>query len=734
MNRRSLLKSLPLTVGAASLPAACSVSAAAQSVPPPSGAVMWFTDFPHLMDSKSLKYRSPEPALAVGDVLSTSKEMFPYQLAAADAKDHDLKTAGGLKLYALPDQSGRLNVLSFGVDNTGKTACDKEFALAIAAAKKRGLSLFVPAGFYRVEKGIDFIASDKISGFAMNMDVQGAGLNSTVFFSHGAPKYVLRINARYVTFSGFSVWGSRDQIRDSQHSAPIGIWMENMREGTLSDFKVQHIVGAGLQIDRCIVSRIDGIVYRCGSDEKRAVDQTTDRMDGCQASWVRLSCEDAHGALGGMRWLSHRNTHIDVKMENQPYHILEVDDVVGWPLRGETLTFSSGATAEVGLKSNDPDNSYTTGVQLILKNVVGQFKRGDTYRTNKGHTGKVRTWTTPDGPQFESQGTFGNLSVYANQNALKTKGPSVVIGGDENECTLLKIRGLHPGDGVAVSGHHNTFDTLDIDQRMRNTGKQASFGKALMVSGNNNHFKKVETRNSKGILMTGLGGLIDTLIQRQVFGQGAQLAGRDCGVKYIEFRQAEYEDPNSDMGARLFLLNGANTFLGIDGGRIIAPSSGQEVVHLAGNQSRLGSVIIEKAASAKMAIHMAGQMSRCQDVTANLTAAQTGIVMNAPGGLVENATISGGKVSILVSADRSRITGGVLSGYHNAAIRAAPEKTIRGVRIDHVTCADAAEGARFDIVLTDKVQNSHVLDNSLYSGVGKMDLASNAHNVERGNL
>ncbi|WP_198135744.1 hypothetical protein [Sagittula stellata] len=97
---------------------------------------------------------------------------------------------------------------------------------------------------------------------------------------------------------------------------------------------------------------------------RRAVEQTDAGRDGCQASRVYLNCEDGHASIGVMRFMSHKNTNIVAKLENQPYHIVEVSGPVGVPVRDETVTFSGGATATVGHTSPAP--SHNIKGQLVL--------------------------------------------------------------------------------------------------------------------------------------------------------------------------------------------------------------------------------------------------------------------------------------------------------------------------------------------------------------------------------
>lgn len=224
-----------------------------------------FEDVNTLLTNGELDYGIGLPQAQEDDILRTRSEGFSYKVAAETATDNHVETSGGVKLYVLPDNRG-LRAEAFGADPTGVVDCSLAATKAVTAAKILGSNVIFGPGDFKVEQGIFIQGSGTISGFSTRIGFFGAGHQATKFFSHNAPDYVLKIDARYVEFGGFSITGSRDLIRDSSHSAKIGIWVSNMREGSIRDFKVQHIVGPAVRIDRCIVSDIDGIVYRSGRD------------------------------------------------------------------------------------------------------------------------------------------------------------------------------------------------------------------------------------------------------------------------------------------------------------------------------------------------------------------------------------------------------------------------------------------------------------------------------------
>lgn len=71
-------------------------------------------------------FLAASPVVAEGGIVQTKTEGFIYRVAAANATDHNITTAGGIKLYVLPNSGNSIAVEAFGVVSGG-TQTDSAF-------------------------------------------------------------------------------------------------------------------------------------------------------------------------------------------------------------------------------------------------------------------------------------------------------------------------------------------------------------------------------------------------------------------------------------------------------------------------------------------------------------------------------------------------------------------------------------------------------------------------------
>jgi hypothetical protein len=654
--------------------------------------------------------------------IGTVRQAGPHFYVETEEPDALVRNSAEVRFRVIPGPNG-LDVSACGADGGGEVACDAILQAACDYAAKRGFGVYLPSGVYKLEKGIKIRGSDAISGFRKYLDISGSGENSCVFVTENAPAYAFRIDARYVRLRNIRVMGSIDGIRDSDHSAKIGIWVENMREGALENIKVENIVGPGIQIDRCIVSRFEGvIVYRCGDATRPALYQTSATQDGFQASWLQASVEDAIGPVGGVLFSSHRNSHITVKLENQPQVYVEIGSPSGQVRRGETVTFSGGAVATVALTSNNPDTSVHGNVELVLTEVSGAIAVGESFTVTAGNsfdaisgaTGTVKvapTMTT--GPQFWAGGEYGTFDIYANQNRLKADPEAGDITFACSDSHILKgqVRGPHVGYGVVITGQRNAAQLLYVDQGLTDLAEEASRYDAVLFSPTaaNNTVHTLRTRNAKGVDNAGSRNRIDQLDQTNLYGRSYRGQGNHSGVVYANVQQLADVEVNSPVN-----LQGEGTFFGTGGGVISAPAATGEVVL----RSRLGPVQIPDMGAANYNVRLSGEATSADGSTLTVAADKTGIQHVAVRGEVRDCIISGGAKGIYARNAGAAVRGGQISGYTSVGVHFDPPEPTAGMRVEGVTFYSAGAGASADIQFADTVTKSHAINNSVTSELG----------------
>jgi len=86
-------------------------------------------------------------SVVTSEVIRTREEGYSFEVAASDATDHDLITAGGVKLYVIQNETGFF-LKSFNAVGDGSTNDSGAFTKARDAAALRDKTIVVPAGNY----------------------------------------------------------------------------------------------------------------------------------------------------------------------------------------------------------------------------------------------------------------------------------------------------------------------------------------------------------------------------------------------------------------------------------------------------------------------------------------------------------------------------------------------------------------------------------------------------------
>lgn len=171
-------------------------------------------DVAALIADTTLTYTAgQEGTVSAGDIITTRKEGFPYEVAASGATDHHLTTAGGVRLYVLPI-NGEMSVEAFGaVASTSQlTAAGNVTAIrtALVAGAATGSAVVVP------KRSNPFLVND-------NFTIDGT-LNGLRWRGDGKLKFANVMNP----------------------ANPISVWMININDRVtpISDVQIE-----GLQLD-----------------------------------------------------------------------------------------------------------------------------------------------------------------------------------------------------------------------------------------------------------------------------------------------------------------------------------------------------------------------------------------------------------------------------------------------------------------------------------------------------
>lgn len=171
-------------------------------------APLTFATVASLLADTVLSYTAGGGHVVVGSGDIIQAQGFRYQVAASGASDHNLITAGGVKLYVLAGANG-FDVLAFGAkgdyDNlVTLTGTDDTLPIqaAFATATVLGLSVYFPGRQYRITDTISVLNASYVRSFK----VRGESGNSTrIYFDNAVAQknmFFFDTGANYINFDG----------------------------------------------------------------------------------------------------------------------------------------------------------------------------------------------------------------------------------------------------------------------------------------------------------------------------------------------------------------------------------------------------------------------------------------------------------------------------------------------------------------------------------------------------
>lgn len=643
-----------------------------------------------------------------------------------------------------------INVIHLGADPSGVIASDDMFNRAFSIAytdatplwglsDPYSVSVYAPSGFYTFESGFHMVQTGAIRGDTLRIDFYGDGQFSTHLCSRGAPTDVLRIDGRYCSASKFAVLGSIDEIRDTDNSATYGINIINQRNGSLKEWRVAHVVGSGLRIGKSIVNHVsDGVVYRCGNNTLRAVEQTDPDQDGFQASTFKnINIEDSHG-IGAFKFRSHRNSKFDaITFEQQPYYICELSSPSGQFLRDETLSFTNGATGFVALASSDSSSYINGNGEVVVRDLDesgGSLQVGDTVTSSGGATGVVKAFTNSGGEQFRTEGEFGEFDgIWLNQNRLRFTGNDFVLTGNDNKFGFVRLRDIHRNIAVNIIGDRNDFDVLSIQAGLSALSDEADYSDCVSITGANVEINHLRTENSKGVSVIGVRSTIKKLTQRQLYGKSFELVGSYSKIMDIDSQQAIYSDTGDLLTAPICSLSGQSTKL-LSGVITASSARANDIITLSGAYSAAKDLEIQNTGICTNAVRSSssGVNASIKDISVpSLNSGATGFRLVGEGSKLRDGNVSGGTTSVNISSTGSSAKGTSCSGYSGEA--AFLGGTISAASLKDIECS-SPNGATRDIFIATTVTNSIIKDNLISRGVNSIVDGGGSGNVISDNV
>lgn len=146
---------------------------------------------------------------AVDDYVRVVEGGFVYKVAASGASDQHVTTAGGIKLYILPDEAGIISFAATGAVSDGADHTTQWAAARAAATRSGAGEIRFPAGTFRISYAsgptTNLSANLKVSGAASLTIIKPVSADHRAIFgcdSGSSTSYVRGIHLSGLTFQG----------------------------------------------------------------------------------------------------------------------------------------------------------------------------------------------------------------------------------------------------------------------------------------------------------------------------------------------------------------------------------------------------------------------------------------------------------------------------------------------------------------------------------------------------
>lgn len=242
--------------------------------------------------SVSAMLASIDPARGTGAIWRAGG--YRFQEAASGASDHDLTTAGGVKLYVLANGMGAVTPLQFGAAGDGSSDDQAEVAAALA--------------FRQSEGGV--VALTALHGLGSQLDVErqadirGYGAREAGFKLNAAGAKIEVGGSATAAAVGADEVNLQDFIIDGADTAQIGLELSEDPRDTPTSLS-DAIWTGGATIRNVRVSACTQIGVHVGADSDNShligVEASANRSEGTSADGIRVEapCHLSHCASTG---------------------------------------------------------------------------------------------------------------------------------------------------------------------------------------------------------------------------------------------------------------------------------------------------------------------------------------------------------------------------------------------------------------------------------------------------